>query len=92
MSLKENFCFWRLKKKKRKGNVFAGGFSRVEQVLDATIQAIDNVYMMYQDDPRYNMYPRLPRTKSRRYGHFQHWANLAHEIIKVKRNKVKIAM
>ncbi|KAH8962188.1 hypothetical protein BDL97_05G088400 [Sphagnum fallax] len=62
---------------------FTGGFSRVEQVLDATIQAIDNVYMMYQDDPRYNMYPRLPRTKSRRYGHFQHWANLAHEIIKL---------
>lgn len=51
--------------------------------MEATLQAIDDVYMMWRNHPDNTIYPRLPRYKSRRYGHFQHWANLAHDILEV---------
>jgi len=39
--------------------------------------------MMWRNAPQNNIYPRLPRYKSRRYRHFQHWANLTYDIIEV---------
>lgn len=60
-----------------------GGFATTQKVIEAALAAIDEVYMMWRNDPEHNIYNRLPLTKSRRYGHFQHWANLAYDIIEV---------
>ena len=60
-----------------------GGFGTTQDVTQATLSAINNVYMLWRNAPQNKIYPRLPRHKSRRYGHFQHWANLTHDIIEV---------
>lgn len=66
-----------------------GGFATTQEVIEAALAAIDEVYMMWRNDPEHNIYNRLPLTKSRRYGHFQHWANLAYDIIEVTRFRLQ---
>lgn len=69
----------------------SGGFATTQKVIEAALAAIDEVYMMWRNDPEHNIYNRLPRTKSRRYGNFQHWANLAYDIIEVTRFNIMLS-
>ncbi|XP_073391205.1 uncharacterized protein [Physcomitrium patens] len=64
-----------------KFKAFNGDFATTQEVTQSTLSAIDDVYQMWRNLPEHKIYPRLPRYKSRRYGHFQHWANLTNDIV-----------